>query len=182
MATEIVVVRHGATEWSANGRHTSRTDLPLTDVGRAEAEHLRERLAGRTFALVLASPMRRARDTAEICGLGEQVEVEELLREWDYGDYEGVTTVEIRTTMPGWTVWSGPCPNGETIQEVGARADRLLARVVDVDGDVAVFSHGHFSRVLMARWLGLPPVDCSRCAPRRSTSSVTSASNRCSRC
>jgi len=156
MASEIVVVRHGATEWSENGRHTSRTDLPLTEFGRIEAEHVRARLDGREFALVLTSPLQRARDTAAICGLGEQAEVDDLLREWDYGEYEGVTTAEIRTTIPGWTVWSGPCPKGETAEEVGARADRVLARAAAVDGSVAVFSHGHFSRVLMARWLDLP--------------------------
>ena len=156
MAREVVVVRHGATEWSANGRHTSSTDLPLTDEGRGEAEHLRARLAQREFDLVLTSPLQRARDTAAICGLGDRAEIDELLREWDYGEYEGITTAEIRTTIPGWTVWTGACPGGETIADVARRADAVLARVDGIDGVVAVFSHGHFSRVLVARWLGLP--------------------------
>jgi probable phosphoglycerate mutase len=159
MTNELVVVRHGATEWSESGRHTGRTDLELTEAGRREAERLREPLHAFDLALVLTSPMRRARETAEICGVGEQVEVDDRLREWDYGAYEGVTTREIRATVPGWTVWSGPCPDGETAAQVGARADAVLARLEPVAGTVAVFSHGHFLRVLMARWLGLAPTD-----------------------
>ncbi|MBM3672022.1 MAG: histidine phosphatase family protein [Actinobacteria bacterium] len=159
VASEVVVLRHGATEWSANGRHTSHTDLPLTPEGRLETEQLRGRIADREFALVLTSPLRRARDTAAICGLGEQAAVDELLREWDYGEYEGVTTVEIRKTIPGWTVWSGSCPGGESADDVSRRADAVIARTDEIDGAVAVFSHGHFSRVLVARWLGLPAID-----------------------
>jgi probable phosphoglycerate mutase len=116
--------------------------------------------------------LQRARDTAAICGLGERAEVDELLREWDYGEYEGVTTAEIRNTIPGWTVWTGPCPQGETAKEVGARADRVLARVAAVGGAVAVFSHGHFSRVLMARWLELPAADGRLFALRTGTLNV----------
>jgi probable phosphoglycerate mutase len=159
MTNEIVVVRHGATEWSESGRHTGRTDLVLTDNGRREAERLRERLHDLDFALVLTSPLRRARETAAICGLGERAEVDEHLREWEYGAYEGVTTAEIRETVPGWTVWTGPCPDGETAAQVGARADAVLARTAAVDGTVAVFSHGHLLRVVIARWLGLPPTE-----------------------
>ena len=159
MAHEIVVVRHGATEWSESGRHTSSTDLALTDAGRLEAERLREPLQAFDLALVLTSPMRRARETADICGVGARAEVDDRLREWDYGAYEGVTTPEVRETVPGWTVWTGPCPDGETAAHVGARADAVLARLEPVEGAVAVFSHGHFLRVLTARWLGLPPTD-----------------------
>jgi broad specificity phosphatase PhoE len=159
MASEIVLVRHGATEWSANGRHTGRTDLPLTDEGRAEVEHLCERLRPWSFALVLTSPLQRARETAELCGLGGRAEVADDLREWDYGDYEGLTTPEIRQTVPEWTVWTHACPNGETAEQVGARADRVLERVAPVEGAVAVFGHGHALRVLTARWLGLPSAE-----------------------
>jgi probable phosphoglycerate mutase len=161
--TEIIVVRHGATEWSENGRHTGRTDLPLTAQGRAEAEALRDRIqtldAAHDLALVLTSPLVRARETAELAGVGDRAEVVDALREWDYGEYEGVTTAEVRTAIPGWTVWTGPCPGGESAADVGARADSVLERVANVDGAVAVFSHGHFLRVLVARWLGLPPAD-----------------------
>jgi probable phosphoglycerate mutase len=159
VTTEIIVVRHGATEWSENGRHTGRTDLPLTAAGRAEAEGLRDRMSSLDLELVLTSPLVRARQTAELAGVGDRAEVFDALREWDYGEYEGVTTVDVRTTIPGWTVWTGPCPGGETADDVGARADAVLARVANVDGAVAVFSHGHFLRVLVARWLGLPPAD-----------------------
>jgi probable phosphoglycerate mutase len=159
VSTEIVLVRHGATEWSANGRHTGRTDLPLTDAGRAEAQRVRERLSAYDFQLVLTSPLRRARETAQICGLGDRVEIDELLQEWDYGELEGLTTPEIRETMPGWTVWTGPCPGGESPEDVSARADAVLVHIAAVDGAVAIFSHGHFLRVLMARWLDLAAID-----------------------
>jgi probable phosphoglycerate mutase len=159
MTTEIIVVRHGATEWSENGRHTGRTDLPLTAAGRAEAQSLRARIGAFDLELVLTSPLVRARETAELAGVGDRAEIVDAMREWDYGDYEGVTTAEVRTTIPGWTVWTGPCPDGENAHDVGARADAVLARVANVRGAVAVFSHGHFLRVLVARWLGLPPAD-----------------------
>ncbi|MSO79427.1 MAG: histidine phosphatase family protein [Acidimicrobiia bacterium] len=159
MPTEIIVVRHGATEWSENGRHTGRTDLPLTAQGRAEAEGLRDRMSALDLELVLTSPLMRARETADLAGVGDRAEVVDAMREWDYGEYEGVTTAEIRQTIPGWTVWAGPCPGGESAADVGARADAVLARVANVDGAVAVFSHGHYLRVLVARWLGLPPAD-----------------------
>jgi len=159
VTSEIILVRHGATEWSENGRHTSRTDLPLIAQGRAEAERLRERIRDLDLELVLTSPLLRARETAELAGVGGRAQIIDALEEWDYGDYEGVTTAEIRATTPDWTVWTGPCPGGETADEVGARADAVLARVAMVDGAVAIFSHGHFLRVFIARWLGLAPID-----------------------
>ena len=149
----IVLVRHGETEWSATGRHTSVTDVPLLDVGRRAAERLRERLAGREFALALVSPRARARETAALAGI--EVEVDEDVVEFDYGEYEGRTTPEIREERPGWTVWADGAPGGETAEQVGARADRVIERALAADGDVAVFAHGHFLRVLAARWIGL---------------------------
>lgn len=171
---EIVLVRHGATEWSANGRHTGRTDLPLTADGRAEAEQLRGRLGGWQFALVLVSPFQRARETAELCGLGDRAAVDDDLHELDYGDYEGRTTADIRKERPGWTVWNGACPNGETLEGAGGRADRVIARTAAADGPVALFSHGHFLRILTARWLGLLAVDGSLFALQTGTLCVLS--------
>jgi broad specificity phosphatase PhoE len=155
---EVWLVRHGETEWSRDGRHTSTTDLPLTDEGRRVAESLRERLAGESFALVLTSPRRRARDTADLAGRLD-AEVDGDLVEWDYGDLEGKTTEEIRETYPGWTIWQGPVPGGETADQVSARLDRVVARCRATDGRVLVFGHGHALRALSARWLGLPVVD-----------------------
>jgi broad specificity phosphatase PhoE len=153
----IVLVRHGATEWSASGQHTSRTDVPLTEEGRAGAAKLRPRLAGFDFALVLTSPMSRARETARLAGLGERAVVDGDLCEFDYGEYEGRTTAEIRETVPGWTVWDSPMPGGETVADVGRRADRVIERAVAADGNVALFAHGHLLRVLGARWIEQPP-------------------------
>ncbi len=150
-----VVVRHGETAWSASGRHTGATDVELTDEGRALARTLGATLAGGRFALVLTSPLRRARDTAVLAGFPD-AEVEPDLVEWDYGDYEGLTTPQIRETVPGWAVWTHPVPGGETAEQVAARADRVIARIERAAGDVAVFSHGHFLRVLAARWLEEP--------------------------
>jgi probable phosphoglycerate mutase len=152
---EIVLVRHGETEWSRDRRHTGRTDVPLTERGRREAIAVGERLAGRRFALVLTSPASRATETCRLAGLGAEALVDDDLREWDYGDYEGLTTQEIQRDHPGWTIWKGDVPGGETIAEVAARADRVLDRIRDGDGEVAVFSHGHFLRILAARWVGL---------------------------
>jgi broad specificity phosphatase PhoE len=154
---ELLLARHGETEWSADGRHTSRTDLPLTDNGRRHARRLAPRLAERRFAFVLTSPMRRAIETCELAGLGEEAEVRDELREWDYGDYEGLTTAEIQRRRPGWSLWRDGCPNGETAAAVGARADRVVAEVRAADGNAIAFGHGHMLRVLAARWLGLPP-------------------------
>ena len=152
----IVLVRHGETEWSASGRHTSRTDVPLTEKGREAARGLGERLAGHEFALVLTSPRSRARDTCAEAGFGEAAEVTGDLAEWDYGGYEGLTTPEIRVDRPGWLLWHDGVPGGETATQVAARADRVLERALAADGDVALFAHGHILRVVGARWLGQP--------------------------
>lgn len=156
---QLLVVRHGETEWSRRGQHTSHTDLALTDHGREQAKTVGHCLAGRSFARVLTSPMRRARDTCAVAGFGDVCEVCDDMREWDYGDYEGKTLYEVRATVPDWTVWDGPTPNGETAAEVTARVDRVLASLVDVDGDVLLFAHGHFLRALGARWIGLTAAD-----------------------
>ena len=155
---QIDLVRHGETAWSASGRHTGRTDVPLTARGRDQALDLGRRLAGHRFALVLTSPLSRARETAQLAGFPDAIPDDDLL-EWDYGDLEGRTTAEIRADYPGWTIWTGPWPNGETIDEVAARADRVIARCLDpeVEGDCLLFAHGHVLRVLTARWLGMPP-------------------------
>ena len=155
---EIVLIRHGQTEWSLAGRHTSHTDLPLTPEGERQAAALAPRLAGRAFAAVWSSPRARARRTVKLAGL-EATGIDEDLREWEYGSYEGITTAEIRQTSPKWTVWRDGCPGGETPLQVGARADRVLdrARTLLATGDVVLVGHGHQLRVLVARWLGLPP-------------------------
>ena len=155
----MLLARHGETEWSANGRHTSRTDLPLTDNGRRLAERLAPRLTARRFALVLTSPLRRAVQTSELAGLGAEAQVRDDLREWDYGDYEGLTTADIHRRCPGWSLWRDGCPNGETAADMGARADCVIAEVRAADGNAIAFGHGHMLRVLAARWLGLPPED-----------------------
>lgn len=154
---EILLVRHGETVWSEAGKHTGRTDVPLTDAGRAAARRLASRLAARTYAGVWSSPLARALDTAREAGFAQRVELVGDLVEWDYGAYEGRTTAEIRRERPGWTVWTGGSPGGETIEEVAARADRVVERARSLAGDALVFSHGHLSRVLAARWLGLAP-------------------------
>ena len=159
---ETFVIRHGATEWSENGRHTGRTDLPLLPHGLDQAKRTGELLHGRPFALVLCSPLSRARHTCELAGYADEAEITDDLREWDYGDYEGVTTKEIRTTVPGWTVWDDPLPGGETIAQVAARADQVIARARESDGDVALFAHGHILRVLAARWCDLDPREGKR--------------------
>ncbi|MCW2817289.1 MAG: hypothetical protein JWR42_76 [Marmoricola sp.] len=156
--SELWVVRHGETEWSRDGKHTSVTDLDLTPEGVDVARGLAERLAGEHFDLVLSSPRLRAVRTAELAGFAE-VETTEDLAEWDYGDYEGLTTPEIRESVPDWTVWSHPCPGGETADAVAQRLDRVVERVRSTGGRAIVFSHGHASRVLAARWLGLEPQD-----------------------
>jgi probable phosphoglycerate mutase len=154
-ADELWIVRHGETEWSASGRHTSTTDVPLTPAGEAAARAVGLRLATTAFDLVLTSPRQRARHTAELAGFPD-AHVEDDLAEWGYGDYEGVTTAKIRQTVPGWTVWTHPCPGGETADQVGRRLDRVVARVRAHGGRVLVFGHGHASRVLAARWLAQP--------------------------
>jgi probable phosphoglycerate mutase len=156
-ASRLWLVRHGETEWSASGRHTGTTDIPLTETGRRAASALTASLAERTYALVLTSPLSRARDTCALAGLGDQAIVSEDLREWEYGDYEGLTTPEIREQVPGWTVFTNVCPRGETPEQVAARCDRVIALARKTGGDVIAFSHGHLLRVLAARWIGLPP-------------------------
>jgi broad specificity phosphatase PhoE len=152
---EIFVVRHGETEWSASGRHTSHTDLPLTESGRERALALSSYLANRSFRLVLTSPLRRARETCELAGFADVAEVCENLREWDYGDYEGLTTPEIRSQNPDWVLWRDGCPGGETPERVAERAGRALDRLRHADGDALAFAHGHILRVLTSRWLGM---------------------------
>jgi probable phosphoglycerate mutase len=157
---EIVLIRHGQTEWSAVGKHTSYTDMDLTDAGVEQAREVGKKLAGRTFAAVLSSPRKRALRTAELAGL-TLTEVTEDLAEWNYGEYEGVTTDEIRKTRPGWSLWTDGCPGGESPGEVGVRVDRVLARAraLLAGGDVALVGHGHGLRVCGARWVGLPVRD-----------------------
>ncbi len=155
------VIRHGETEWSRTHRHTGRTDIPLTRHGEREAGLLRpalERLLSTTRpVLVLASPLQRAVRTAELAGCGSGMRVEPDLTEWDYGDYEGITTAEIHQGVPGWQLFRDGCPGGEDAADIGERATRIIEQLRAAGGDVAVFSHGHFSRVLAACWLGLPP-------------------------
>ena len=151
----VVLVRHGETEWSASGQHTSRTDLPLTEPGREAARALGRALAGRSFALALASPLRRARETAALAGFA-QAESTDDLREWDYGEYEGLTTPQIRRRRPDWSLWRDGCPGGESPAAVGARAERVLARLEQVEGDCILFAHGHILRVLAAAWVAQP--------------------------
>jgi probable phosphoglycerate mutase len=154
---EILLVRHGETEWSLSGQHTGRTDIPLTDNGRHQGELLRDRLAGRRFARVLSSPLSRALETCRLAGYADEAETRDELLEWDYGVYEGETTADIRKTVPGWTVWSHGSPEGESAADVGARVDTLVAELRELEEDAVVFAHGHLLRVLGARWIGLPP-------------------------
>jgi probable phosphoglycerate mutase len=151
------LIRHGETEWAKLGRHTGRTDVPLTDRGREQARTLEARLRGRSFALVLSSPLSRALETARLAGFGEVLEIDPDLREWDYGAQEGRTTVEIRETRPGWTIWGDGPDGGETADDVARRVDRVIARVHAAEGDVALFAHGHVLRILAARWLDAQP-------------------------
>jgi broad specificity phosphatase PhoE len=152
----VYAVRHGETAWSLSGQHTGVTDLPLTDNGRAVARRLAPILAKVSFSLVLTSPLGRARETCELAGLGSRAIDERDLMEWNYGEYEGLTAKQIRERNPGWLVFRDGCPGGETPEQVGARADRVIARIRVVPGDVALFAHGHIFRVLVARWIGLP--------------------------
>ena len=157
---QLWLLRHGATEWAKNGRHTGSTDLPLLPEGEEEARQLAPVLESQTFAAVFSSPLQRARRTCELSGLGEQAQVMPELLEWNYGDYEGVTTPEIRVTVPGWTVWSHECPNGEDADAVQQRCEIVINRALEVaePGDVALFAHGHLLRALAGTWLGLGAV------------------------
>ena len=159
---ELWLVRHGETEWSLSGAHTSRTDIPLTDHGRKRAEELRDFLKDSHFDAVLTSPMQRARETCAIAGLGEQAIVDDGLKEWDYGIYEGKTTKQIRETEPGWDVWQNEIKGGETVEQVGKRADAVIDRALaaakaagETQGRVALFAHAHILRILAARWMRL---------------------------
>lgn len=153
---KIYLARHGETAWSLSGQHTGVTDIPLTPHGEDNARNLGERLSGMHFANVLTSPMQRARRTCELAGFAAQAEIADDLSEWNYGDYEGKLTVDIRKNRPDWFLFRDGCPGGESVEAVGSRADRVLVRLRALEGDTIVFSHGHFLRVLGARWLNLP--------------------------
>jgi broad specificity phosphatase PhoE len=152
----VFAIRHGETAWSLNGQHTGTTDIPLTDNGRRLAEQMRPLLAKEAFALVLCSPMQRARETCQLAGLGDSAVIDRDLVEWNYGAYEGLTPKQIRERASGWLIFRDGCPGGEAPEQVGARADRVIARARMAAGDVALFAHGHILRVLGARWIGLP--------------------------
>jgi len=153
------LVHHGETQWSLSGRHTGRTDIPLTEKGEHDAIQIGRYLKGRNFAVVLTSPLLRARETCRLAGFGEKAIVDPNLREWDYGDYEGRTTQEIRKVRPGWSLWKDGVPSGESIEQVAARAQAVIDDVAGSPGDVLLFAHGHILRVLLCCWLGLPPED-----------------------
>ncbi len=159
MSAEIWIARHGETAWSRTGRHTGRTDVPLSEAGRREARALGRALRGRRFSLVLSSPLARAWETCRLAGYSGVAQASEDLLEWDYGAVEGRTSSEMRAERPGWTIWDGTVPLGESIDEVAARARRAIARSVAAGGDVLLFAHGHLLRILTACWLGLPPRD-----------------------
>lgn len=165
-------MRHGETEWSLSGAHTGRTDLPLNENGIKQAQDLQARLGGRKFALVLVSPLSRARDTCRLAGYGDVGEVTPDLLEWDYGDYEGRSTAEIQKEAPNWSLWRDGVRNGESVEQVGTRVARIIERASQVKGDVALFAHGHVLRILTAVWLGLPPKDGQLFALNTGTISV----------
>jgi broad specificity phosphatase PhoE len=156
---EVYLVRHGETEWSLSGQHTGTTDIPLTENGREVARRLGDKLRELHFAAVWTSPMSRSIDTARLAGFEHEVRINDDLKEWDYGEYEGLTTPQIREKNPGWFLFRDGAPSGESPEQVGARADRVIAEIRTVDGDVLIFAHGHILRVVAARWLGSPPGD-----------------------
>jgi len=153
---EMILARHGETGWSLTGRHTGRTDIPLTEEGRRQADLIAGKLSGDTFAGVWSSPLQRALETCRRALPDRQPEIFDDLMEWDYGDYEGITTAEVRVDIADWTVWTHPITGGESVAEVGRRADGVIERASAVDGDVCIFAHGQFLRILAARWIGLP--------------------------
>lgn len=169
-----ILIRHGETEWTLTGQHTGVTDIPLTENGRSHARRLAPLLSNATFSLVLTSPLQRARETCELVGLGDRATIDVDLMEWRYGEYEGLTTKEIRAKHPGWSIFADGCPGGESPDQVSARADRVMARVRSVQGDVALVAHGHLFRVFAARWLGLPPAAGSHFLLDTATVSVLS--------
>jgi probable phosphoglycerate mutase len=171
-AGQLWLIRHGETAWSLSGAHTGRTDLPLTAEGERQAAAMGQLLAGRPFSLVLTSPRLRARETCRIAGYGAHAEVDEDLSEWDYGDYEGRSTQQIREQRPGWEIWRDGVVNGETVEQVYARAAKVVARAEQASGDVALFAHGHILRILTACWLALQPVDGRLFALNTATLSV----------
>lgn len=156
---KVYLARHGETEWSVSGQHTGLTDIPLTPRGERDGLQIGERLKGMSFALVLTSPLQRARRTCDIASFGDRAVDDPDLREWHYGKYEGLKSAEIQADHPGWNVFRNGCPGGESPAEIGARIDRVIERIRGADGDVLLFAHGHSLRVLAARWLGLPPGD-----------------------
>jgi broad specificity phosphatase PhoE len=156
---QVYLIRHGETEWSLSGQHTGTTDIPLTENGRRVATLLKPVLARETFMLILTSPLQRARETCELAGLGAGAKIDRDLMEWNYGEYEGLTSQQIHTKRPGWMVFTDGCPGGESPDQVGARVDRVIAKVRAVEGHVALFAHGHVLRALAARWLGLRAAD-----------------------
>jgi broad specificity phosphatase PhoE len=162
MPVKLYIVRHGETAWSLSGQHTGRSDIPLTEHGEEEARRLAPVLSGIRFSVGLCSPRQRAKRTCELAGLGSIAQVEADLAEWDYGDYEGLRTPDIIQERPGWNVFADGCPNGESPAQISERADRLIGRLEALDGNVALFSHGHFARVLAARWLGMPVIGGQR--------------------
>jgi broad specificity phosphatase PhoE len=170
----VFLIRHGETPWSLSGQHTSRTDIALTDKGRAVALRLAPLLAAQSFERVFTSPMQRARQTCELAGLGEHAQIDAELREWDYGEYEGLTSRQIREKIPDWVIFRDGCPGGETPAAIGARADRMIDKIRAVQGNVAVFAHGHVLRVLGVRWLGLSVAAGSQFLLDTGTSSVLS--------
>jgi broad specificity phosphatase PhoE len=157
MQHEIWLIRHGETAWSLSGAHTSRTDIPLTPRGIEKAKMIGAKLVDRNFALVLTSPLQRARETCDAAGFGKVAIVDPDLQELDYGDYEGRTTTEIQRELPGWSLWRDGCPNGESFEHAATRSESVIARALSADGDIALFAHGHILRILAACWLGLPP-------------------------
>jgi broad specificity phosphatase PhoE len=155
LLSQLYLIRHGETAWSLSGQHTGRTDIPLTEQGEQDARKLAERLRAVEFSRVFTSPLQRARRTCELAGLGEVAEIEPDLAEWDYGDYEGQRPADIRKARPDWNVFRDGCPGGESPAQVSERADRLIARLCTLENNIALFSHGHFGRVLGARWIGM---------------------------
>jgi len=161
---ELWLIRHGETAWSLSGAHTSRTDIPLTDRGRERARKIHDYLRGKTFSMVLTSPLLRARETCAIAGYGDVAQIDDDLCEWNYGIYEGRTTSDIQKEVPGWSVWTSPIIDGETIDQVAERANRVIAHAAAKGGSVALFAHGHILRILAACWIQSPPVMGSRLA------------------
>ena len=170
----VFLIRHGETEWSLSGQHTGITDIPLTENGRALARQLAPILAKAAFGRIFTSPLQRARETCELAGLGERAEIAYDLMEWNYGDYEGLTTKEIQATAPGWMLFTDGCPGGEGPEDVGGRVDKVIERVRAIESDVALFAHGHVFRVFAARWIGFPAVAGSHFLLDTATLSVVS--------